>query len=137
MRKSNRYVIDTNLLISAVLLEKSPPDIGIRYIDESGGTLVFSIETFEEFKSVLMRPKFDRYVSSEKRREVISLLASSGDFVQPDVLFSLCRDVKDNKFLEVAVAADVDCLITGDKDLLVLKKIEGIPIMRLTDFLQV
>ena len=100
MKKTNRYVVDTNLLISAVLLEESPPDIGIRYIDESSGTLVFSIEKFEEFKSVLMRPKFDRYVSSEKRREVLSLFASSGDFVQPDVLFTLCRDIKDNKFFD-------------------------------------
>ena len=136
MKKTNRYVIDTNLLISAVLLVESLPDIGIRYIDASGGTLVFSIETFEEFKSVLMRPKFDRYVSREKRREVLSLFASSSDFVQPDVLFTHCRDVKDNKFLDLAVAADVDYLITGDRDLLVLKEIEGIPIMRMTDFLQ-
>jgi putative PIN family toxin of toxin-antitoxin system len=136
MKKTSRYVVDTNLLVSAVLLEESLPDIGIRYIDESGGTLVFSIETFEEFKSVLMRPKFDRYVSSEKRREVLTLFASSSDFVQPDVLFTHCRDAKDNKFLDVTVAAAVDCLISGDKDLLVMKEIEGIPILRMSSFLQ-
>ena len=136
MKKINRYVIDTNILVSAVLIEGNPPDTGIRNIEDAGGRLVFSIETFEEFESVLMRPKFDRYVFSEKRREVLSLFASRGDFVLPDAIFTHCRDIKDNKFLDVAVAGGVDYLITGDKDLLVLKEIEGIPIMRMSDFLQ-
>lgn len=136
MTKTNRYVIDTNLLVSAVLIEGNTPDIGIRTIEESGGILVFSMETFEELETVLMRPKFDRYVFREERRKVLSLFESTGDFVLPVKKFTHCRDIKDNKFLDVAVAGDVEFLITGDKDLLILKEIENIPIMQMSDFLK-
>lgn len=46
-----------------------------------------------------------------------------------------CRDPKDNKFLELAVAAKASCIITGDKDLLELHPFRGIPILTVNDFL--
>ena len=46
-----------------------------------------------------------------------------------------CRDLKDNKFLELAVEAKAQCVITGDKDLLVLNPFRGIPILTPADFL--
>ena len=54
-----------------------------------------------------------------------------------DVLISVtdCRDPKDNKFLELAISADASCIITGDKDLLVLHPFRDIPILNAVDFL--
>lgn len=46
-----------------------------------------------------------------------------------------CRDVKDNKFLELAVSGQAACLISGDKDLLVLNPFRGIPILTPQAFL--
>jgi predicted nucleic acid-binding protein len=50
---------------------------------------------------------------------------------------NVCRDPKDNKFLELAVEAGAACIITGDKDLLVLNPFENILILTASDFLKV
>ena len=46
-----------------------------------------------------------------------------------------CRDPKGNKFLELAISANAPCLITGDKDLLVLHPFRSIPILNAVDFI--
>ena len=53
----------------------------------------------------------------------------------PGLFITDCCDPKDNKFLELAVAANASCLITGDNDLLVLHPFRNIPILNATDFL--
>jgi len=47
----------------------------------------------------------------------------------------VCRDPKDNKYLELAVAANASCIVTGDQDLLVLNPFRNIPILTSADFL--
>lgn len=47
-----------------------------------------------------------------------------------------CRDAKDNKYLELALAAQADAIISGDEDLLVLHPWRGIPILRPAEFLR-
>jgi len=56
-------------------------------------------------------------------------------FIESEVKISECRDPKDNKFLELAVAGDANCIVTGDKDLLVLNPFRGIKIISPSDFL--
>ena len=56
-------------------------------------------------------------------------------FFSPDESITACRDSKDNKFLELAVAANASCIITGDKDLLVLHPFKNIPILSSSEFL--
>ena len=56
-------------------------------------------------------------------------------FIEPVVKISECRDPKDNKFLELAVAGKADCIVTGDKDLLVLNPFRGTKIISPIDFL--
>ena len=47
-----------------------------------------------------------------------------------------CRDSDDDKFLELAVSESAACIVSGDKDLLVLSPFRGIPIMRPAAFLE-
>ena len=63
-------VIDTNVLISAVLSPKGTPAKIVKYF-VSHGKLVFSEETYEEFYSRLWRPKFDHYISREMRKAIL------------------------------------------------------------------
>ena len=130
-----KYILDTNLIVSATLNKRGRPSLGLQKILQSGDRLVFSSETFSEAEDVIKRPKFDSYVKRSKREELLSLCASRGIFVIPEKHFSHCRHEKDNKFLDAAVAGNVAALLTGDDDLLVLKEIEGIPIISLADFL--
>jgi len=56
---------------------------------------------------------------------------------QEEILESKIRDSKDVPILAGALAARADCLVSGDKDLLVLRTVEGVPIRRTRDVLAV
>ena len=63
-------------------------------------------------------------------KDIGKLLREHADIVTPVPLArSLCRDPDDVKILGLAVAANVDCIVTGDKDLLILERFQGIPIL--------
>ncbi len=136
MMKNNFFVIDTNALISAALL---PNSISKIVFDKAIiiGTLASSNPTFEEFIEVLLRKKFDRYLTDDERRAFIDRVKRNTKFFIPQLTITDCRDPKDNKFLELAVSANASCLITGDKDLLVLNPFRGIPVLNPVDFVDV
>ena len=63
-------------------------------------------------------------------KEIGKLLREHADMVTPvHVASNLCRDPNDVKILGLAVGANVDCIVTGDKDLLILVTFQGIPIL--------
>jgi uncharacterized protein len=51
------------------------------------------------------------------------------------VRIKLCRDAKDDKYLELALSGKADCIISNDEDLLVLNPFENIPIITPKEFL--
>jgi uncharacterized protein len=63
-----RFVIDTNMLMSSILIASSVSDRAFKKAKNSG-ILLFSEETFEELQQVITRPKFDKYVSISIRAE--------------------------------------------------------------------
>ncbi|MDF2431447.1 MAG: uncharacterized protein JWP44_1078 [Mucilaginibacter sp.] len=130
------FVFDTNSLISANL---SPYSVNRKAYDRAReiGIPVYSSATFTEFAETLVRPKFDKYISSDKRLQAITAFEKRGQLIRVSISINLCRDPKDNKFLELAFEAGAACIITGDKDLLVLNPFEGIPILTAAEFLKV
>lgn len=135
MRQTDFFVFDTNSLLSAVLITSSVNanalDIAI-----NRGRIVLSDSVLLEFKEVIFRKKFDKYFLNIKERlEAIEKIEHNSIFFSPVKTISICRDPKDNKFLELAVAADASCIITGDKHLLVLNPFRNIPILNATAFL--
>lgn len=98
-------------------------------------TLVFSTELIEEFIAVVNRPKFKVYFSKQDIEKILAYLDQFGVLVEVESSIAICRDKKDNFLLNLAVDAKADYLITGDKDLLILKAIEKTKIMTLSDFL--
>ena len=126
--KVKSVVIDTNVLISAALSPNGVPAKVVRYF-VANSRIVFSNETFEEFQSRLWRPKFDPYISREKRKSLLLDFSNIADWVEISGELKLSRDSDDDKFLEVAVKANATLLVSGDRDLTVLKNIEGIPIV--------
>lgn len=100
--------------------------------------LLFSDETFEELRSRLARPKFDRYVSVATRDRfviVIELQAVSEWVGITGAVFG-CRDRDDDKLLEMALAGEADCVVTGDADLLVMSPFHGVPILTPRAFIE-
>ena len=122
-----RIVVDTNALISRLLLADSVAARAVRKaVDE--GQLLASEATMMELADVLSRPKFDPYVSIEDRREFVRLLGGIVELVPIIAEVQACRDPRDDKFLDVAVNGDADLIVTGDRDLLTVDPFRGIPI---------
>lgn len=95
-----KLVVDTNLLISSVLRRNTPPSHLVDWIIKQA-FFAFSRETFAEFRAVLNRDKFDRYLGKETRHIHINRLLGAAIFFTPEKRFQLCRDPKDNAFLDV------------------------------------
>jgi len=119
---NRRFVLDTNVLISSIAFPDSLPDRVLRKV-LTDGVLIFSHATIAEFREVLFRPKFDRYINQALRQDFFFEIVTSAMLVTTKPCDVICRDGKDQKFLEILAEGEVDFLITGDQDLLVLKSI--------------
>lgn len=129
------FVLDTNVLISAILLERSVSNRALQLAQKTG-TIILSTSTKKELTEVIGRAKFDRYVKEELRQARLAFIlnkAKSGAEINDDSVN--CRDISDIKFLKLAIGTKVDCIISGDKDLLVLHPFRGIPILTPAQFL--
>lgn len=125
---SARFVLDTNVIISALLLPRSVPR---QAFDRAltRGVLLASVATLDELDEVLRRKKFDRYVAQEQRLAFLAALIRDSITVDVTEVVTGCRDAKDDKFLELAVNGNATSIISGDPDLLVLHPFRGIPIV--------
>ena len=129
-----RVVVDTNVLVSAILFRSSQPAIVLRRVLQRE-TLLTSQAIFEEWHEVLSRPKFDRYVVEALRTEFLETILNDAVWVEIQESVIACRDPKDDKFLALAVNGQADFIVTGDRDLLVLNPFRGIAIVQPEEFL--
>jgi uncharacterized protein len=134
MTDKSLFVFDTNTLVSALLFTNSKPAYALQKA-LSSGFLVGSQATYAELNDVLMRAKFDKYVSRESRQQFLSTYRNAVLWIDVVRTITVCRDPKDDKFLEAASNANAAYLITGDDDLLVLHPFEGVQIVTPADFL--
>lgn len=131
-----RVVIDTNVIVSALLLPRSIPrqafDRAVRV-----GRLLLSVSTLAELNETLCRPTLDRYVTDVYRLEFLAALVRDADIVEVRSTVTECRDPQDDKFLELTVSGNATHLLTGDDDLLALRPFRGIAILTSREFLTV
>lgn len=129
-----RVIFDTNVLISATLLRHS---VSRQAFDQAinRSTVLSSLATLAEIMEVIRRPQFDRYVTIAERREFLSALIRNTTLIAILASVAICRDPKDNKFLELAVNGQADFVVSGDNDLLVLHPFRGVKIVTPRDFL--
>lgn len=117
-----RVVVDTNVLLSAALAPYGVPAVLVDRLLRDG-RLVFSEPTFAELESRIWKAKFDRYLSMERRQGLLREFSASAAWVNvPPAITTrrISRDPNDDIFVHTALAAEVNRLITGDDDLLVL-----------------
>ena len=118
-------VVDTNVLISAALVKNSTPALLLKRL-LAEHRIVFSPATFAELETRLWRPKFDRYLTLEQRELLLHDLSAVADWVEPVDTPPFSRDANDDKFVHTALAAKAAWLISGDKDLLDLRRVQGV-----------
>jgi putative PIN family toxin of toxin-antitoxin system len=128
MIRRQKVVFDTNVLVSRVLVEESTPGRAVRQA-ENHARLLASAETLDEFRSVLLRPRFDRYASPALRQEFFDRYRRIVEIIAIPSPILACRDPRDDKFLSLAVFGEAELLISGDADLLVLNPFRGINVL--------
>jgi hypothetical protein len=134
-----RAVLDTNVIVSAVLIRRGNER---RILDAwRGGAfdLVLSPPLLEELGRVLSYPRIRdaRWMTDAEVVELLEVLAAGGIVVEgrPDV--SASRDPSDDVFLAAAVEGRAEYLVTGDRDLLTLESYRRVSIVRPAAFITV
>ncbi|MGV8093704.1 MAG: putative toxin-antitoxin system toxin component, PIN family [Mangrovibacterium sp.] len=128
------FVIDTNCFVSANLIKNSTNARAFNKVLLSG-RIALSDSVLNEYTEVLYREKLDKYLDETKRQHALTQIKKNAIFFSPVETITDCRDPKDNKFLELALASRASCIISGDPHLLVLHPFRGIPILNPADFL--
>jgi uncharacterized protein len=111
-----RVVVDTNIFVRALIsgVDSSSP---LQLWLSGRIQLVVSTETLAELAAVLTRPKFQRYFTADNVTGLLTLLREHGEWVVVATQLALCRDPKDDVFLNLAITAQADYLVSEDNDL--------------------
>ena len=118
-----RVVIDTNVLLSAVL--GGALQAILDHWQDGKFVLVVTDEIVREYLDVLQRPKFG--LRGEVIDNIATYLFQFADFVTPiEHVTVVMADPKDNKFLDAVKVGEIDYLVSGDRHLLDLKEFQGI-----------
>ncbi len=128
-----KVVFDTNIFISALVVPGSQGEKAFLLARQKRFELYTSVSILTETANKL-REKFDQ--SEEDIKEALRIISRTAEILKPSVKVDVLEDRPDNRILECAVEAKADVIVTGDRHLLKLKKFQGIPIVRLADFLR-
>ncbi len=135
MKKASRsfkIIVDTNIWIS-FLIGKTLKSLQ-NYIDNKTVVIIICKEQIQELNLVFEKPKIKKYFTPELIAEFFELLDESSVDVNLKTKTDICRDLKDNFLISLAIDSNADFLITGDNDLLVLNKVENTSIIKFNDF---
>lgn len=99
--------------------------------------MILSTSIMTEYARVLQRPKFSRYSDfSTEALGVLRLLKSIATFKEPSLRLDVCVDPDDNKFLELAVSAKVNYLITGNKKHFSSREYKNVQVVSPSEYLK-
>ena len=133
---SDKYiVVDTSVLISALLKPNSIPAQALERA-RTHFKLAVSTESLTELTKVLSRDYLARYRTVDERETFLVLYSELAEIIAITEHVTDCRDPKDNKFLDLALAANARILVSSDSDLLVLHPYRNIHIVTPSMFLQ-
>lgn len=134
VKRKDSVIIDTNLWISYLLSSQFKKLDSI--ISEKEIKILFSQELLDELIEVIQRPKFKKYFNLKDVTSLLEELRGRSVFVEVVSNMEICRDEKDDFLLALAQDGKATHLITGDNDLLVLKKYRQTLILTIEDYLQ-
>lgn len=129
----DRLIIDTNLLVS-FLITKDYTKLDKIFAEENV-ILLYSQQLIDEFIEVTQRPKLKKYFAGSDLQDFLLGIARRAHFIEVSSVVNISRDAKDNFLLALAKDGKATHLLTGDKDLLVLKKIGKTKIITLREYL--
>ena len=127
-----RIIIDTNIWIS-YLISKRMKALDA-FFERTDYVLLFSQSLLDELIEVTQRTKFKKYFNQDDIYKVLKMLELKSELINVSSEITICRDEKDNYLLSLAVDGKADFLITGDDDLLIIRKINHTEIVSYKEF---
>ena len=132
-KQKDRVIIDTNLWISFLLTKDLSRFDSL--IADNEITLIFSQELADEIIEVTQRSKFRRYFELDDVESLMLKIRARAIFIKVTSKINSCRDPKDNFLLSLSLDGNASYLLTGDKDLLMLKEFGKTKILTITEYL--
>jgi uncharacterized protein len=129
-----KVVLDTNVLVSALLFKKETSKILDLWKSEKIIPLL-SMETFDEFRKVLEYPRFSLSKAEINYLIYKEVLPYFEVIEIKSKIKGVCRDPNDDKFLSCALSAKAKFIVSGDKDLYELKTYKSVRIIKPADLL--
>lgn len=126
-----RAILDTNVVLAG-LLWHGPPHALLQHVRAGTISLITSPALLAELAEVIGRSKFDSILkrTDTSRECTLAEVRRLAEVIAPPPLSQpVCRDPDDDEVLALAVAAKVELIVSGDKDLLLLGSFEGVPIV--------
>ena len=133
-KQKDRVIIDTNLWISFLLTRDFSKFDSI--IADNEITLIFSAELIDEIVEVTQRIKFRKYFKIDDVESLLLKIKSRALFIEVTSEINKCRDPKDNFLLSLSLDGNATHLLTGDNDLLILKRFGQTKILKITEYLE-
>jgi uncharacterized protein len=127
-------VFDASTVVSAALKADSIPERALLRAEEVD-VFALSAAVDAEITSVLNRPKFARSIPLQRRNQFLRILRDAAIWFDPATPVTDCRDPKDDKYLELALAAGAETIVTSDDDLLILHPWRGVRLLMPADYL--
>lgn len=133
MKNKPRIVIDTNVLISGIVFGGKPRQI-LDLLAERSVIVIVAEEILTELRRKISS-KFPEFIEDLNKVEL--LLKRDAVLIKLGVIhINISRDTDDNKFIETAILGKCSFIVTGDKDLLVVKSYANIRVVKPAEFLE-
>lgn len=127
-----KVVIDTNVLVSAVLRDRDPEAVILFVLEQDDFTWVVSDAILTEYRNVLARKRLG--IPDLIQQRWLKLIGPLTSIVSVDQTISFPRDPKDAKFLACALSARAEFLIAGDRDFSEARRLVSTKILSISQF---
>lgn len=129
-----KIVVDTNVLVSGLLKPFSTLGEIVRMVTAANIQLCYDARILSEYREVLLRPKFEFNLADVEN--LLVQIEASGFAIASSPLSKHLPDPHDEPFLEVALAGNAHCLVTGNTKHYPAHKRQGMTIISPTEFLE-
>jgi putative PIN family toxin of toxin-antitoxin system len=110
-----RAVVDTNVLVSALIRRQGVPGQVLQHLRNGNFTILYSVPRMVELVDVLSRAHIQSkyHIQSDDIIALINLIRLRGELVSPNQKIEVSRDPEDNRFLEAALEGKADFIVSG------------------------
>ncbi len=133
--KSNKLVLDTNIIISALIGKRGEPAKLFEKLMQEEIENHSSKEIIEEIIEVLNREEIIARTTKEARTFILQQYLTHSKIITPKKKHAIVEHASDNKFIDAAVEAKANFIISGDKHLLKIKEFTGIKIITAKEYM--